>query len=83
MRGRVALKHAFVARGILNDAIVRSPLSPLHKGADEDTHAAVKPAQFSVVETAAQTAKKFGGPLPSIMQKQTNRVNNHTNGVTD
>lgn len=36
MEGTVALKHGLVARGILENAIVRSPLLPLADGADKE-----------------------------------------------
>jgi 4-hydroxy-tetrahydrodipicolinate synthase len=49
MEGTVALKHALVARGILNHATVRSPLLPLEKGAEQEIHAAVSAAQLSYV----------------------------------
>jgi len=83
MEGTVALKHALVARGILNDATVRSPLLPLQDGAEEEIHAAVKSAALSVVGQAGKT-QKTGGPLPSAMQAQTsvtNGANGHANGV--
>lgn len=83
MEGTVALKHALVARGILNDATVRSPLLPLQDGAEEEIHAAVKSAALSVVAQAGKT-QKTGGPLPSAMQAQpnvTNGANGHANGV--
>lgn len=35
MEGTVALKHALVARGILEHATVRSPLLPLENGAEK------------------------------------------------
>lgn len=41
MEGTVALKHALVARGILNHATVRSPLLPLPDGAEEEIHSAI------------------------------------------
>jgi 4-hydroxy-tetrahydrodipicolinate synthase len=41
MEGTVALKHALVARGILNHATVRSPLLPLPEGAEEEIHSAI------------------------------------------
>jgi len=44
MEGTVALKHALVARGILNHATVRSPLMPLQKSADMEIHGAMKSA---------------------------------------
>lgn len=46
MEGTVALKHALVARGILNHATVRSPLLPLPDGAAEEIHAAVQSAKL-------------------------------------
>ncbi|KAK3670034.1 hypothetical protein LTR78_010065 [Recurvomyces mirabilis] len=49
MEGTVALKHALVARGILNHATVRSPLLPLPEGADAEIHAAVKQSRLSKV----------------------------------
>jgi len=44
MEGTVALKHALVARGILEHATVRSPLLPLEPGAEEEIKAAVRAA---------------------------------------
>jgi 4-hydroxy-tetrahydrodipicolinate synthase len=44
MEGTVALKHALVARGILDNATVRSPLLPLAKGAEEEIAAALREA---------------------------------------
>lgn len=41
MEGTIALKHALVARGILDHATVRSPLRPLGSGAEEEIHAAI------------------------------------------
>lgn len=49
MEGTVALKHALVARGILNHATVRSPLLPLPDGAEEEIHAAINSASLSKV----------------------------------
>ncbi|KAH7374584.1 dihydrodipicolinate synthase [Plectosphaerella cucumerina] len=46
MEGTVALKHALVARGILNHATVRSPLLPLEDGAEAEIFAAVKSSQL-------------------------------------
>lgn len=46
MEGTVALKHALVARGILDHATVRSPLLPLEKGADAEIFEAVSLAQL-------------------------------------
>ncbi|CDU23463.1 uncharacterized protein SPSC_02092 [Sporisorium scitamineum] len=42
MEGTVALKHALVARGILEHATVRSPLVPLEEGAEQEIFSAVK-----------------------------------------
>lgn len=47
MEGTVALKHALVSRGILDNATVRTPLLPLQEGADEEIHAAIQSAQLS------------------------------------
>ena len=47
MEGTVALKHALVARGILEHATVRSPLLPLEAGAEIEIHEAVKEAGLS------------------------------------
>ena len=49
MEGTVALKHALVARGILEHATVRGTLLPLDEGADQEIYAAVKSAQLSRV----------------------------------
>ena len=46
MEGTVALKHALVARGILEHATVRSPLLPLGEGAAEEIHAAMRSAEL-------------------------------------
>jgi 4-hydroxy-tetrahydrodipicolinate synthase len=73
MEGTVALKHALVARGILEHPAVRSPLQPLAAGADEEILAAVKsaglaraPEQFcfqseSTTGKAVQEKKKANG----------------------
>ncbi|GJC78667.1 dihydrodipicolinate synthetase family protein [Colletotrichum tofieldiae] len=50
MEGTVALKHALVARGILEHATVRSPLLPLEDGAENEIHAAVSAASLSRVK---------------------------------
>lgn len=42
MEGTVALKHALVARGILDHATVRSPLLPLADGAEQEIHDAMR-----------------------------------------
>ncbi|KAL4912759.1 hypothetical protein BDW62DRAFT_214771 [Aspergillus aurantiobrunneus] len=49
MEGTVALKHALVARGVLDHATVRSPLLPLEAGAEQEIHAAVGAAGLSRV----------------------------------
>lgn len=49
MEGTVALKHALVARGILEHATVRSPLLPLEKGAEGEIHDAIAAASLSRV----------------------------------
>jgi len=49
MEGTVALKHALVARGILEHATVRSPLLPLADGAEEEIHSAIKSASLKKV----------------------------------
>ena len=50
MEGTVALKHALVARGILEHATVRSPLRPLEPGAEKEIHAAIQFAKLQRVE---------------------------------
>jgi 4-hydroxy-tetrahydrodipicolinate synthase len=50
MEGTVALKHALVARGILNHATVRGTLLPLQEGADKEIHAAMKSAGIGKVQ---------------------------------
>lgn len=49
MEGTVALKHALVARGILEHATVRSPLLPLEPGAEKEIHDAIASASLSRV----------------------------------
>ena len=44
MEGTVALKHALVARGILEHATVRAPLLPLAEGAGDEIAAAMRSA---------------------------------------
>ena len=44
MEGTVALKHGLVARGILDQATVRSPLLPLEPGADAEIVSALRSA---------------------------------------
>lgn len=51
MEGTVALKHALVARGILQHATVRPPLLPLPEGAAAEIHAAVSAAKLAKIET--------------------------------
>jgi 4-hydroxy-tetrahydrodipicolinate synthase len=46
MEGTVALKHALVARGILEHATVRSPLLPLADGADREIADALRAARI-------------------------------------
>ncbi len=46
MEGTVALKHALVARGILEHATVRSPLLPLVDGADREIADALRAARI-------------------------------------
>ncbi|MBP2857175.1 MULTISPECIES: dihydrodipicolinate synthase family protein [Dickeya] len=46
MEGTVALKHALVARGILDHATVRSPLMPLEAGAADEIMTAVRMAEL-------------------------------------
>ncbi|KAL1628115.1 hypothetical protein SLS56_006046 [Neofusicoccum ribis] len=50
MEGTVALKHALVARGILEHATVRSPLLPLEPGAEKEIHDAIASASLSRVQ---------------------------------
>lgn len=50
MEGTVALKHALVARGILEHATVRSPLLPLEPGAEKEIHDAVASASLAKVQ---------------------------------
>ncbi len=47
MEGTVALKHALVARGILDHATVRSPLLPLEEGAEKEIFEAVRESGLS------------------------------------
>ena len=49
MEGTVALKHALVARGILEHATVRSPLLPLENGAEKEIHDAMRAAELGRV----------------------------------
>ncbi|KXT09760.1 hypothetical protein AC579_9319 [Pseudocercospora musae] len=55
MEGTVALKHALVARGILQHAKVRSPLLPLPEGADMEIHAAIKQANLKRIGTDSRS----------------------------
>ncbi|MGM3182986.1 dihydrodipicolinate synthase family protein [Dickeya oryzae] len=50
MEGTVALKHALVARGILDHATVRSPLMPLEPGAADEIMTAVRMAELPRVD---------------------------------
>ena len=52
MEGTVALKHALVARGILEHATVRSPLLPLEPGADVEIANAMRAAGLGAVSLA-------------------------------
>ena len=59
MEGSVALKHALVARGILEHATIRSPLLPLDPGADVEIANAMKAAglgKVSSIEARDRTA---------------------------
>jgi 4-hydroxy-tetrahydrodipicolinate synthase len=49
MEGTVALKHALVARGILEHATVRSPLRPLAPGAETEIANAMRKADLGRV----------------------------------
>jgi 4-hydroxy-tetrahydrodipicolinate synthase len=49
MEGTVALKHALVARGILEHATVRSPLRPLAPGAEVEIANAMRKADLGRV----------------------------------
>jgi 4-hydroxy-tetrahydrodipicolinate synthase len=53
MEGTVALKHALVARGILEHATVRSPLLPLEPGAEVEIANAMRAAGLAGKSTAA------------------------------
>jgi 4-hydroxy-tetrahydrodipicolinate synthase len=54
MEGTVALKHALVARGVLDHATVRSPLLPLEPGAEVEIANAMRSAGLgrAVIPTA-------------------------------
>src|SRR5207244_10713918 len=52
MEGSVALKHALVARGILEHATVRSPLLPLEPGAEVEIANAMRLAGLGRVGAA-------------------------------
>jgi 4-hydroxy-tetrahydrodipicolinate synthase len=56
MEGTVALKHALVARGILEHATVRSPLMPLPDGAAEEILDAVQAASLPRIQSSTKTA---------------------------
>lgn len=47
MEGTVALKHALVARGVLEHTAVRPPLLPLAEGAEKEIHDAIRFAGLS------------------------------------
>lgn len=49
IEGTVALKHALVARGILDHATVRSPLMPLEPGAADEIMTAIRMAELTRV----------------------------------
>ena len=49
MEGTVALKHALVARGVLEHAAIRSPLLPLEPGADQAIITAMRAAGLGPV----------------------------------
>jgi 4-hydroxy-tetrahydrodipicolinate synthase len=57
MEGTVALKHALVARGILEHATVRSPLLPLEAGADVQIANAMRAAGLAGKSAAAVREK--------------------------
>lgn len=50
MEGTVALKHALVARGILNHATIRGTLLPLPEGADKEIFDAISAAKIAKVQ---------------------------------
>jgi len=54
MEGTVALKHALVARGILEHATVRSPLLPLESGADVEIANAMRAAGLGLTASAVR-----------------------------
>lgn len=56
MEGTVALKHALVARGILEHATVRTPLLPLPEGADVEIANAMKAAGLGLAGKSAKAA---------------------------
>ncbi len=59
MEGTVALKHALVARGILDHATVRSPLLPLSDGAEQEIHDAMRQAGIGKVGFNPKPLLKF------------------------
>ena len=61
MEGTVALKHALVARGVLEHATVRSPLLPLPDGADKEIHTAVEAASLETARLANQVDNGSNG----------------------
>ena len=54
MEGTVALKHALVARGILEHAAVRSPLLPLESGAEVEIANAMRAAGLGLTGSAVR-----------------------------
>ena len=54
MEGTVALKHALVARGILEHAAVRSPLLPLESGAELEIANAMRAAGLGLTGSAVR-----------------------------
>ncbi|KEF57385.1 dihydrodipicolinate synthase [Exophiala aquamarina CBS 119918] len=84
MEGTVALKHVLAARGILNDATVRSPLFPLPEGAEAEIHAAVTAAALPMVVAAGKPFGRAAG-LPKGMQANgtpSQLHNGHTSWIT-
>jgi 4-hydroxy-tetrahydrodipicolinate synthase len=64
MEGTVALKHALVARGILEHATVRSPLLPLDPGADVEIANAMRSAGLGkAVAKTFEVRERAGLPV--------------------
>ena len=64
MEGTVALKHALVARGILDHATVRSPLLPLDPGADVEIANAMRSAGLGkVVAKTIEVRERAGAAV--------------------